>query len=173
VTVADDVMGLEIGITLKGLNFRDQSSQNYDKNLTGRMYELADEVRVVHEHLPHAFMAGVFFLPIDAASDKISGNSSFANAVLKLRARTGRLDAMLSGHASRCDVSYVALYCLGNETVGGARGVVRFLNVEKAPPQRGSPQVRQTQTLSEVIDEIVLLATNEASAEWSDAESEA
>src|SRR5262245_59455528 len=53
VTIADPVLGLEIGVSLKGLNFRDGSSGNFDKNLTGRLYELADEVRLVHEHLPH------------------------------------------------------------------------------------------------------------------------
>jgi len=92
VTVADPVLGLEVGLSLKGLNFRDRKRGNFDKNLTGRLYELADEVRLVHEHLPHAFMVGVFFLPLDATMDKIKGNSSFANTVTKLRERTGRLD---------------------------------------------------------------------------------
>ncbi|MBP7242046.1 hypothetical protein [Amaricoccus sp.] len=54
-------------MSLKGLNFRDEGSGNFDKNLTGRLYELGDEMRLVHEHLPHAFMAGVLLLPIEAA----------------------------------------------------------------------------------------------------------
>ena len=84
VTVADPVLGLELGVSLKGLNFRDAKSGNFDKNLTGRLYELADEVRLVHEHLPHAFMVGVIFLPIASTIDKTEkGNSSFANAVVK------------------------------------------------------------------------------------------
>lgn len=45
VTITDPVLGLEIGASLKGLNFVDEASGNYDKNLTGRLYELADEVR--------------------------------------------------------------------------------------------------------------------------------
>jgi hypothetical protein len=63
VTVVDRVLGLEIGLSLKGLNFPDGKSGNYDKNMTGRLYEMGDEVRVVHEHLPHAFMVGVFSCP--------------------------------------------------------------------------------------------------------------
>ena len=70
VTVVDEILGLEIGVSLKGLNFRDEGSGNFDKNLTGRLYELGDEMRLVHEHLPHAFMAGVLLLPIEAAVDK-------------------------------------------------------------------------------------------------------
>ena len=70
VTVVDEILGLEIGVSLKGLNFRDEGSGNFDKNLTGRLYELGDEMRLVHEHLPHAFMAGILLLPIEAALDK-------------------------------------------------------------------------------------------------------
>ncbi|MBU6271258.1 MAG: hypothetical protein KGQ67_08150, partial [Betaproteobacteria bacterium] len=36
VTVVDKVLGLEIGISLKGLNFRDSNGDQFDKNLTGR-----------------------------------------------------------------------------------------------------------------------------------------
>jgi hypothetical protein len=35
VTVVDPMMGLEIGVSLKGLNFRDSGSNNFDKDLTG------------------------------------------------------------------------------------------------------------------------------------------
>lgn len=171
VTVTDPVLGLEIGVSLKGLNFRDGRSGNYDKNLTGRLYELGDEVRLVHEHLPHAFMIGVFFLPIASTLDKTErANSSFANAVIKLRERTGRLDVALAAHAPRCDVGYVALYTTGDEPEGYPVGIARFLNVDKAPPRRGRPRVDDTQSLAAVVEEAVSKATFSAQVGWAEPE---
>lgn len=171
VTVADPVLGLEIGASLKGLNFRDGKSGYFDKNLTGRLYELADEVRLVHEHLPHAFIAGIFFLPLESTEDKKTAPSSFAKTVIKLRERTGRLDVALAGHAPKCDAGYVALYATGDEAERFQPGVSRFLNVAKAPPRRGRPRVEDTQSLDEVVDEIVMEATFSAESDWASPES--
>lgn len=155
VTVVDPMMGLEIGVSLKGLNFRDAGSNNYDKNLTGRLYELGDEVRVVHEHLPHAFMAAVLFLPLEAAQDKgDAAASSFAHAVRRLRERTGRLDAALAGHAARCDAGFVCLYA-HSDTFIARRGAARFLDVAEPPPRRGRPTIAATIALEAVAARIV------------------
>lgn len=172
VTVADVVMGLELGVSLKGLNFRDSKMLNYDKNLTGRLYELGDEVRLVHEHLPHAFMVGVFFLPVASTNDKKTDRapSSFAHTVLKLRERTGRLDAALAAHSARCDASFVALYTLGEEDEGFKRGVVRFFDVNMAPPRRGRPRVEDTRSLSELTSEIANRAVFGATPQWGPSE---
>lgn len=170
VTVSDPVLGLEIGASLKGLNFKDGSSGNFDKNLTGRLYELGDEVRLVHEHLPHAFMVGVFFLPLDSVSDKKEGNSSFANAVRKLRERTGRLDVALAGHAARCDASYVALYTTGVEAAGYPRGACRFLNVLSDPPRRGRPKIETTLSISQVVAQVVDAAMSSVNMKWEEPE---
>ena len=171
VTVADPVLGLEIGASLKGLNFRDSGSGNFDKNLTGRLYELGDEIRLVHEHLPHAFMVGVFFLPLESTQDKTErANSSFANTVIKLRERTGRLDVALLGQAAKCDASYVALYATGCESEGYPTGVVRFLDVAQDPPRRGRPRIETTLSLAEVVDAVVGKATFSTTIEWTDPE---
>jgi hypothetical protein len=170
VTVVDSVLGLEIGVSLKGLNFRDGSSGNFDKNLTGRLYELGDEVRLVHEHLPRAFMVGMFFLPVEAATDKVSGNSSFANAVVKLRARTGRLDPSIGAQALRCDASYVGLYSVDAADTSISRGVVRFLDVNNNPPRRGRPQVEHTFSLEEVVADFVAKATFSSNISWAEPE---
>jgi hypothetical protein len=173
VTVADAVLGLELGASLKGLNFVDAAANNYDKNLTGRLYELADELRVVHEHLPHAFMVGIFFLPLGSCNDKGSdrGPSSFANAVIKLRARTGRLDATMAAHAARCDAAFVALYSLGDTSFD--RGLVRFLDVTTDPPKRGRPKVEMTFSLAEMVDRVVDAATHRSAVTWAAPESDA
>lgn len=170
VTVADAVLGLELGVSLKAFNFLDSSGNNYDKNLTGRLYELGDEVRMVHEHLPHAFMVGVLFLPLAASSDKGGGNSSFANAVVKLRSRSGRLDASLPGQLARCDAGFVALYSPDLSESGYEAGVVRFFDVATAPPRRGRPTVESTLSLSAMVDEIVARATWSKNEEWSEPE---
>lgn len=172
VTVTDPVLGLELGASLKGLNFRDRNSGNFDKNLTGRLYELGDEVRLVHDHLPRAFMTGVFFLPIDSTEDKARGNSSFANAVVKLRERTGRLDPTLMTQSSRCDLAFVGLYTTGYDANNYPKGIVRFFNVEDPPPRRGRPKVGDTLTLGQMVTEIVARATFQGEVEWGDPESD-
>ena len=172
ITITDSVLGLEIGVSLKGLNFKDSKGMNYDKNLTGRLYELADEVRLVHEHLPHCFMVGIFFLPIESTDDKRSRNSmsSFASTVIKLRGRTGRLDATIGGHAMRCDASYVGLYATGDE--GLMRGAIRFFNTTNAPPKRGRPRLIDTISLSQLVARIIAQATFSLSTmdKWGDPE---
>lgn len=169
VTISDSVLGLEVGVSLKGLNFRDRRTRNFDKNVTGRLYELSDEVRLVHEHLPHAFMVGVFFLPLNGASDKVTGPSSFARTVMKLRDRTGRLDPGLAGHAAKCDMTFVGLY---SPVTGGdiTRGVCRFQDTQILPPKAGRPKVDQTLSLEEMILEIVKAATFSEEDVWADPE---
>lgn len=166
VMVSDPLLGLEVGVSLKGLNFRDARRGNDDKNLTGRRYELGDEVRAVHEHLPHAFMVGIVFLPLSAATDKAQGHSSFANAVVKLRQRTGRVDPSLAHHSSRCDMAYVARYTTGSESDAFPAGLVRFCDVFTAPPRRGRPRVATTLSLENMVERIIAAAMSEADVDW-------
>lgn len=173
VTVVDEILGLEIGVSLKGLNFRDEANGNFDKNLTGRLYELGDEMRLVHEHLPHAFMAAVLLLPVEAAVDKsAAAASSFAHAVQKLRERTGRLDPALAAHSARCDAGFVGLYADGTAP-GFPRGVVRFFDVADAPPRRGRPLVAETLSMQAMASAIVERARYEETVVWGTAEPDA
>jgi hypothetical protein len=179
VTIVDEILGLEIGVSLKGLNFRDEGNGNFDKNLTGRLYELGDEMRLVHEHLPHAFMAAVLLLPIEATLDKSEGaKSSFAHAVEKLNERTGRLDPALAAHSARCDAGFVGLYADGTSSPFH-RGVVRFFDVRSVgsfrpdapgPPRRGRPLVSETLSIQSVADTIVRRARYEETVVWGAAE---
>lgn len=172
VTVADPVLGLELGFSLKGLNFKDEGSGNYDKNLTGRLYELGDEVRLVHEHLPHAFMVGLFFLPVESTVDKANGTSSFAHALIRLRERTGRLDFAIAAHAPRCDAGWVCLYTIGDEPQRFPRGVARFINVDMPPPRRGRPQPKDTYSLEEMVAKVVGQATYQEERLFSEPEND-
>jgi hypothetical protein len=174
VVVAGELAGLQLGASLKGLNFRDDEGGNFDKNLTGRLYELADEMTTVHRHLPRAHMAGLFFLPVDACFDKGSGQSSFAHTVLDLRRRSGR-DPADPSHLSKCDFAAVGVYSpggLADAQRGIERGVVRFFPVDVPPPRRGLPPVEKTLDLVELADRILsgAIAGTAASDEYGDAE---
>ena len=134
VVVSSSITGLQLGISLKGMNFRDSKGWQFDKNLTGRTYELQDEVRLVHEYQPASFMVALYFLPVAATMDKKSDRSlsSFARAVEHLRKRTGRLDPSLPSHYAKTDFSAVGLYVPGDREPEYKyedvfpRGIVRY-----------------------------------------------
>lgn len=170
VTVADTLLGLEIGVSLKGLNFRDAKTRNYDKNLTGRLYELADEVQLVHEYLPRAVMVGVFFLPLGSTNDKPKGKSSFANTAVKLRERSGRQGPTSIAQASLCDMGFVGLYTV--DEAGYPDGLLRFFDVRKDPPWCGRPVIEDTVDLEGMVDAIVQRAIFAESLSWGTAEAD-
>jgi len=162
VVVSSIVSGLQVGFSLKGLNFRDAGGLQFDKNLTGRTYELQDEVSVIHRYQPAAFLVALYFMPLGSTEDKRSDRSpsSFARAVGHLRARTGRLDATLPSQMDRVDMAAIALYVPGDvEAIGEfeyrddvARGVVRYFDVEVDPPRRGRPRLETTLDLAGLVD---------------------
>ena len=153
VVVAGELTGLEVGVSLKALNYPNAAGY-HDHNVTGRLYELRDEVGLVHQYLPRAFMAALFFVPIQGTVDKTP--SSFANTMVKLRQRSGRLDPDFVGHAYRSDAAAVALYVPGIEGDPFPRGILRFFDVELiAPPERELPQAAAGATLDEWVDQLV------------------
>lgn len=179
VVVSRELLGLQIGVSLKGINFRDGGGGNFDKNLTGRLYELRDEVSTVHDYLPRAFMAGLFFVPAAGCFDKSVGPSSFAHTVAQLRSRSGRLDPSVPAQNWKCDFAAVGLYGSGEpEEVqnGLPRGVVRYFPVIDAdglpnrPPRRGLPVLSTTLTLDELLRLLVANAVRGTAAGTSFAE---
>lgn len=177
VVVASQVSGLQVGVSLKGMNFRDEKGGHFDKNLTGRTYELQDEMRLIHEYQPAAFMCALYFLPLAACVDKAEG-SSFSHTVEHLRARTGRLDNTLPGHYAKADMAFVALYSAGDDepehpgTTPAQRGVIRYFNVMEAPPKKGRPKVDTTLTLSDLVSQVAESYRTVAPMQWSDPEPE-
>jgi hypothetical protein len=164
--------GLQVGISLKGLNFRGPGG-NFDHNLTGRTYELQDEVGAIHEYQAAAFMVGLYFLPVQAAWDKKAAASSFARTVAHLRARSGRIDRMLPSQLRRSDAAGVALYVPGDPGDPFPRGVVRFFDVSDDPPRRGRPSVDSTYTLKQFVEVLAEQhAMDEAAIDWADPESD-
>ncbi len=181
VVVTGPLVGLQIGISLKGLNFADDVRGNHDKNLTGRLYELRDEVSTVHDYLPRAFMAAFFFMPVSGCVDKTEAASSFAHLVSELRARTGRLDPSVAAHAWRCDFAAIGLYTAGDpwETDNGlTTAMARYFPVtsadgaENPPPRRGLPVLATTTDLGEVIDQMLARAIADTASSTTYAEAE-
>lgn len=163
--------GLQLGVSLKGLNFRDADGR-FDHNLTGRTYELQDEVGAIHEYQAAAFMVGLYLLPVRAADDKTArAPSSFARTVAHLRARTGRVDAMLASQFRRCDAAAVGLYATDDPDDPYPRGAVRFLDVEDDPPRRGRPRIDTTLDLDELVARWAERhAMDEAAIDWAEPE---
>ncbi|MBO0728749.1 MAG: hypothetical protein J2P57_05790 [Acidimicrobiaceae bacterium] len=177
VAVVHRLGGLRIDVSLKGLNFRDRSGGQYDKNLTGRTYELEDELRTVRRLQPAAFVFGLYWLPLGAAMDKAAGESSLARTVLHLRARVHRAPPGVPRESERLDGAAVALYAPVKLTVtpqeAVERGVVRCLDVLADPPRRGRPLVSTTATIDDLVRgwiRIYLEATGVARPDWPEAE---
>jgi hypothetical protein len=180
VAVVHRLGGLRIDLSLKGLNFRDKRGDHFDKNLTGRTYEIEDELRQVRRLQPSAFVFAFYWMPLLGATDKTSGESSFARTLMHLRARVHRGAPGTARDPGRLDGAGVALYAPmetvlpGGETV--ARGVVRCANVHVDPPRRGRPRVTATGSLDELIHDwvrVYLEGVGAAAPDWAEPELEA
>lgn len=144
--------GLQLAISLKAENFP-STEGTYGKNLLNRIYELQDEVRAIHEYQPRAYVVGVFFLPLESATDR-EEHSSFARAVANLRSRSGRIDFGLPTQLNKLDWSVVGLYVPKDERDGTRRGAVRYFDVFEPPPRVGRPKIASTITLEDVVKKI-------------------
>jgi hypothetical protein len=138
VAVVHRLGGLRIDLSFKGLNFRDARGDHYDKNLTGRTYELEDELRQVRRLQPSSFMFALYWMPILSSTDKTTGESSFARSLMHLRARVHRGAPGTARDPGRLDGAGVALYApTDTELTSGevlARGVVRCVDATVDPP---------------------------------------
>lgn len=179
--------GLQLGISLKGMNFRDRAGAQFDKNLTGRTYELQDEVRVLHGYQAASFVVGLYFMPLGATDDKWTDRSpsSFARTIEFLRGRTGRIDPSLTSQLAKADMAAVALYVPGDSeefTHKGRvfryedvlpRGVVRYFDVMDDPPRRGRPRLETTLGLDELVGRMADRyrgGGSDVSIDWADPE---
>ena len=60
VTWATEEGGLLLGISIKGINFRDRRSKNFQKNLTNRRGDMLFEAVTLHRRFPYAVLGGLF-----------------------------------------------------------------------------------------------------------------
>lgn len=179
VAVVHRLGGLRIDLSFKGLNFRDRRGDHYDKNLTGRTYELENEVRQVRKLQPSAYIFGLYWMPIPGAFDKTNGESSYARTIVHLRSHLHRGAPGTARDPDRLDGAAVALYAPVNLELGGGesipRGAVRCGDALVDPPRRGRPQVSQTATLDEIVHgwvRIYLEGVGAAAPDWAEPESD-
>jgi hypothetical protein len=93
VTWATEECGLLCSVSVKTINWRDNRSRNFQKNLTNRRGDLLFESVTLHRRFPYAVVLGFLFLDRGAASDNTDGrDSTFANAHHRLKLFTGRQD---------------------------------------------------------------------------------
>ena len=192
VLVGDLIAGLQVAVSLKGVGFRDQASLGFGKNITGRLYELENETRRLHEYRPQAIVVALYFVPLGSVSDKKTTRtpSGFADIVTSVRRLAGRSDPHRQDEWHRADLGFVGLYVPGEPEVFETRdrdagrrstfeyadplprGLVRYFDVRKDPPRRGRPSIADTYTLEETVDIIAATQAGPAPGDlvWADPE---
>lgn len=108
VTWATEESGLLLGISIKTINWRDQRTQNFQKNLTNRRGDLLIEAVTLHRWFPYAVLCGLLFLDYQAAADAtLQRRSTFDNAHPRLKLFTGRNDP--AGRDEQYERLYIVL----------------------------------------------------------------
>ena len=108
VTWATEESGLLLAISVKSINFRDQRSRNFQKNLTNRRGDMLFESVTLHRRFPYAVLGGLLFLDKDAEHDATQKRrATFLNAHDRLRLFTGRSDP--AGRDEQYEQLYIAL----------------------------------------------------------------
>jgi hypothetical protein len=164
------IAGLQLAISLKGVGFRDLKGLQFDKNITGRGYELENETRQLHEYRPQALVVALYYVPLGAVDDKRTDRkpSGFARIAEYLRAAAGRTDPNARESLHKLDMAFVGLYVPGDPErfwdVKKAcefsyddhfdRGVVGYVDVMKPFPKRGRPPVDASMDLEGFVNAI-------------------
>lgn len=108
VTWATETDGLLLAISVKTINFKDGSTDNYQKNLTNRRSDMLMEAMTLHRRFPYAVLAGFFFLDSGAATDGTDRRkSTFENAHARLQLFTNRSDP--AGREEQFERFYILL----------------------------------------------------------------
>lgn len=109
VTWATEEAGLMLAVSIKTINFRDNRSQNYQKNLTNRRADLMLEAVTLHQRFPYSVLIGFFLLHQGAAEDETPRrNSTFENAHRLFEIASGRADP--GGRVEQFEQMYIALH---------------------------------------------------------------
>ena len=164
-------LGLALGVSIKTINYRDPGTRRYTKNYSRVDNELRAEAADYHQRQPYAVLAGLLFLPIDAAedagvgigADAKAGISSFGAAVRYFRNRVPRED--VDDPVDLFERFFVGLY----SWEGKERGDLRLYYVmRQRPPRSRRPTKDETLSLAEVLDEIRAAydARNNPPFEW-------
>lgn len=108
VSWATEESGLLLAISVKTINFRDQRSGNFQKNLTNRRGDMLFESVTLHRRFPFAVLAGFLILDHEAARDDTNARkTTVQNAFSRFRLFTGRDDP--AGRDEQYESLYIVL----------------------------------------------------------------
>lgn len=141
-------MGVGLAVSIKTINFRDEKTKRYTKNIKRVDGELRAEASDYHRRQPYAVFAALIFLPQDAAYDGPAGKSSLRHAWDVFYRRGGRLEH--TDDQSQFEVIYICVY----DSAESNLGLCQCFSVTQEMPLTGLPE--QAGTLSEVLKDTLL-----------------
>jgi hypothetical protein len=133
VSYATQQAGLGLSISVKTINFKDDRTRRYTKNVRRADGELRAEASDCHKYNPYALLVGIVLFPLEAAFDGIDGRSSLKHGWDVFRRRSGRKSN--DNDLSLFETVFLGIY----DTSAEHFGKVRFFSVLKEPPDRGLP----------------------------------
>ncbi len=148
-------LGLGLGVSIKTINYMDQTSKRFTKNYTRADNELRAEAIDYHQRQPYSVLVGILFLPVEACDDATTGKneetgvSSFGAAVRHFRHRAGRVSA--DGLIDQFEAFLVAVYGWKEQDLG----LLRFYDVERSEvPRNRRPLANETWDFGGALDRI-------------------
>jgi hypothetical protein len=134
VNYSNPQIGLGLGVSIKTLNFRDEATGRFTKNVKRLDGELRAEAEDYHRRQPFAVLTALVFVPDEAANDSES-KSSLRHAWELFRRRSGRESDR--GEASLFERLWLCVY----STSPAEFGQCRCYDVADEFPRSGLPEV--------------------------------
>jgi hypothetical protein len=147
VNYSNPQIGLGLGVSIKTLNFRDEGTGRFTKNVKRLDGELRAEAQDYHVRQPFAVLVALVFLPDEATSDSKT-KSSLRHAWEVFRGRSGRKSNV--NDTSLFERLWLCVYTTSAKGFGDCR----CFDVAVEYPLTGMPE--HGQTLSEVLSQIEL-----------------
>lgn len=132
VNYSNPQIGLGLGVSIKTVNFRDEKTRRYTKNIKRLDGELRAEAQDYHVRQPFAVLAALIFIPDEAAYDSAT-KSSLRHAWEVFGRRGGRRST--NNEASLFERIWICVY----ETNPESLGVCRCFEVSEELPPSGLP----------------------------------
>jgi hypothetical protein len=111
VTWSTEESGLLLAFSIKSINFKDNRTNNYQKNLTNRRGDLLFESITLHRRFPYSVLVGLFLFDDEARRDETATrHSTFMNAHERLMLFKGRIDP--AGRDEQYEHLYVGLLAI-------------------------------------------------------------
>jgi len=145
VNFSNPTIGLGLGVSIKTLNFHDEATGRFTKNIKRLDGELRAEAQDYHVRQPFAVLAALTFFPDEASSDS-ERKSSLRHAWEVFRSRAGR-----NSHFADASLFERFWLCLYNTTPVDF-GLCQCYDIRDEIPFLGPP--KKSYRLSETIEQI-------------------